>query len=375
MVRKKRKVPSSQQADDVLAVRKRGQYAGLLHAPALSYLHTLPGWDACGGPTIFGGGCATVHLQLQALQAHRRKLRDALRRPAAAPSAVNTSASVPDLGDPARCAALVTFLIALVASSGSSKFHKIAGLMLDDAWRLQPEACGTAATEAMRHTLSLWSGTTTTTATTATADVVSVAEALTTLVVSSVITNQVLCNPALVVQQVVPTVMARLVAEFRAAGCGLQQTQSLDAGLFSRHEETVGKLLRALLMLMQVPAVRDAMSTADMQWPVSLNVAAHDLIACLEQLLQSPTCAKDTLTMVSISIVLLARARHAATSSPASRPDDVALGVSLLSGTFAWPDTAAASAAASSSTSVGLIRICLTSVCLTKRSPPTASAR
>ena len=93
-----------------------------------------------------------MHRQLQSLQAHRRALLDAAAVNSVKGDAGNggTVKAAQELGSPTHCGDVATFLVHLIAAPASSQFHKISALMLDDAFRLAPDATCAAVAASLR---------------------------------------------------------------------------------------------------------------------------------------------------------------------------------------------------------------------------------
>ena len=231
MVRKKRK-STADDVSDVLSVRKRLDGVQL-KVPAFP-ITDLVGYAEVGKHLL--SQCTTVHTQLQALQTHRRLLRDETQSPGSSRHYTDN-----------QCAFLLQFAMDIIATPQSNPFHKICGLLIDDLhsysgtksvtqtavgnmltivaqrWRESDHVCydATTATECLR----IFVGTD---------------------VIVSFLNNR--NNISFITDSVVPSFIDRVTTELLRAGCSYVQDVPMDHTIFANQEESVSKLLHAVLL-------------------------------------------------------------------------------------------------------------------------------
>eukprot|EP00946_MAST-07B_sp_MAST-7B-sp1_P002431 g2431.t1 len=348
MVRKKRKIPSSKHADDVLSVKRSRQLSARLLSPAFP-VASVTGWRAVLQAGVMPEACASVHLQLQALQGHRRAMLDSAK---AKSKSSGPSVAPSELDSATHCRDLATFLVNLICAPSSGQFHKISGLMLDDAFRMQPKATLAAVAKAIYTLQRNWhcstnpttvsSSTTTITTASPFTDLTTLSDALSSLLSTSLVSKHVLSTPPLLnakddasdeskpgakdllAVKLFQTLVHRMNNELVNAGCSKfnrkWESKSLVESAFAHREQDLKQLCCVFLKFLQTTSVQrslkmlcDEMGARRTERTDQLGAlggteeSVRALSHYLDQILRSGICAKDTLTMASMCLVLLAR--------------------------------------------------------------------
>ena len=331
MVRKKRKSTAGHE-DDILSVRKRSHLADQLQIPAFPLTH-LRGYKEIGQSIL--SECNTVHAQLQALQSKRRQIRDEHQQ---------NQTTLTDT----QCTFFIEFLLDIISTPNSSRFHKICGLLLDDITNAKGEAAIQATRTALGVLSKQWCD-----LNYSKYNSLVTAESMQVLLGTVLVSEHILSEPTAINLHLVPSFIEAITLTLVNAGCTLNSQKVSNWSQFSQNEEIISKLLHVLLLLLH--KIKDTMDQLSPNWSQRLGVSIRQLCQCLEQLVRCSLCVKDTLTAASMIMVLLsqkvAEHRRRKESKTVNKVDMLGLVVSLFQGTTNWSFNEAATATETASSS------------------------
>lgn len=383
MVRKKRKIPSSEHTDDILSVKRKRELSSRLLSPAFP-MESVKGWETVSGWNLLPPSCDTVHHQLQALQAYRRKMTVALEKIRSNGRNEVTRGDSTKVLDffASRCYGLSIYLVNLISMPESGKFHKICSLMLDDAFKLRPTETVQATANALNDVRQKWSMNNASSSD-GNVNVATLSDGLSSLLSTSLVSTHILreispkdnrevaeslkTHRGLLVVEVFYTLLQRMNYELVKSGCSIRgkgRNAPMLEQTFAHGEADVRKLLCVLLKFLQTSSIDVVLETLGRElhedtnaattkeessgrkaWLIQIKDSVSILIRHLHQILRCSACAKDTLTMASMCIVILARNFYIHGSmigneiGKTSRLTDLqSLAKDLLSGSCRWLD-------------------------------------